>query len=82
MVTATVKVMVPPSPGVPRGAAWAGAAGAALARVGRWMWRALERVGESRARREMSSLAERYAHDPEIADALRNAMHRAAKSGD
>jgi hypothetical protein len=40
------------------------------------VWVALEKVGQARADREMAWLAVRHAHNPELAQALRNAMHR------
>lgn len=75
-------VLVPPSVGEPRGAAWAAEIAVRLSRVGRKAWLALEAVGRARARRELRDLAERHAHKPEFARSLRDAMHHAAMSRD
>jgi hypothetical protein len=76
------KVLVPPSVAAPRGAQWASALAVGLTRLGRRVWRALEGVGQARAARELRALAERHAHQPELAQTLRDAMHRAAMHRD
>ena len=81
MSTTTIrfaKVHVPPPVATPRGAEWASALASAMARLGHRVWRALERVGQARAQRELRGLAERYADRPELAATLRDAMNRAA----
>lgn len=75
-------VLAPPRVAEPRGAAWAAGLAVGLARLGRTPWLALEALGRSRARRELRDLADRHAHDPEFAQALRAAMHQAAMHRD
>ena len=85
MSTTTIriaKVHVPPPVATPRGAEWASALLSAAARLGRRVWRALERVGQARAERELRGLAERHTDRPEFAAALRDSMNRAAMQRD
>jgi len=70
-----VKVLVPPPVAIPRGAEWAASLVCGLARLGRSLWRELEKVGQARAEREL----QRLARQPEFARMLRDAMHPAAK---
>jgi len=76
------KVLVTPPMAVPRGAEWASALASKLVQAGRTVWRGLEKVGQARANRELQRLAVQYAHRPEFALALRDAMHRAAMHRD
>jgi hypothetical protein len=75
-------VLVPPRAAEPRGASWAADIAVGLGRIGRKVWLALEAVGRSRARRELRGLVERHAHQPEFAQALRDAMNHAAMHRD
>jgi len=72
------KVFVPAPFAMPGDAEWASRLATRMADIGHAAWRALEDIGESRARRELHILAERYAHHPEFAQTLRDAMPRAA----
>ena len=82
MSTQIVKVMVPPVVAMPRGAVWASRLAAMLSGLGSKTWRALEVVGQSRARRELLRLARIHADRPEFARLLREASHRAVMSRD
>jgi hypothetical protein len=53
-----------------------------MVQIGHALWRGLEMVGQARANRELHRLAVQYAHQPEIAQTLRDAMHRAAMHRD
>ena len=79
MSSTFVKVLVPPPVGVPRGAQWASALASGCARFGLAVWRAFERIGQSRADRALRSMAGRHAHRPELADALHDAMPRPSR---
>ena len=51
--------------------------GAAVADIGRSIWRVLEAMGESRARGELQRMADTYARaQPELAAQLRSASRR------
>lgn len=76
------KVLVPPPVPVPRGAQWASRLAVGLTRFGRRVWQALEGVGQARAARELRALGERRAHQPDLAQTLREAMHRATMHRD
>lgn len=78
----SAKVMVPPLAAMPRGSRWASSLVVGLTDASRRVWQALERVGQARAQRELRSLAERHAGQPELAQTFRDAMHRAAMHRD
>jgi hypothetical protein len=70
------KVFVPLPTVAPRGAEWVSELATKAARMGRKLWAALEKLGQERAQRELDWLAIRHAHNPELAQALRDAMNR------
>ncbi len=76
------KILVPPPVALPRGAEWVPALVARLARIGHALWRFFETVGQARAERALHRLSVQYAHQPELAQSLRDAMHRAAMHRD
>lgn len=76
------KVLVTRPIAAPRGAEWASALATSVVQIGHALWRGLEMVGQARANRELQRLAVQYAHQPEIAQTLRDAMHRAAMHRD
>jgi hypothetical protein len=76
------KVLVPPPVAVSRGAERASAVADKLARFAQAVWRRLEAAGQARADRELRRLASQYAHQPEFARTLRDAMHRSAMHRD
>lgn len=82
MSSQTAQVMVPPPVATPRGAASVSRLFEMLLCLGNKTWRALEGVGQSRARRELLMLAERHADQPDFARQLREAAHRAVMSRD
>ena len=69
------KVLVPPPVSFPRGADWVAELTVALSRVARSVWSQIEVAGHARADSELRRLAVRYAHQPELARMLREAMH-------
>jgi len=74
MSTQTIRVVVPAPVARPRGARRAAALAVWLLRLGRSIWRTLERAGQRRAAREL--LAQAAWHepfDPELARRLREA---------
>jgi hypothetical protein len=75
-------VLVPPPVTIPRGAVWAPALVNWLVRAGRAAWREMEAAGQARANGALQQLAVRYAHQPELAQSLRDAMHRSAMHRD
>lgn len=76
------KVLVPPPVAPPRGAEWASALVAGMARAGRRVWLALESSGQARAQRALRGLAARHADQRALAAKLRDAMNRAAMHRD
>jgi hypothetical protein len=76
------KFLVPPPVAAPRGAEWASAAADKLARFAHAVWRGLEAAAQARADRELRRLASQYAHQPEFAKTMRDAMHRSALQRD
>jgi hypothetical protein len=82
MPSQIAEVMVPPPVATPRGAAWASRLFETLLRLGNKTWRAMEIVGQARARRELLLLAERHADRPDFARQLRQAARRGAMSRD
>lgn len=73
----STKLLVPPRAAQPQGAVWAPALLAGLTRTGRAVWRELEAIGQARANRELQRMAQQYAYDPVISQALANAMRNA-----
>ena len=74
MSTQAIRVVVPAPVARPRGARWAAASAVWLSRVGRSIWRALERAGQQRAARELLARAAWHEpFDPELARRLREA---------
>jgi hypothetical protein len=82
MSTQTIKVMVPPTVAQPRAAVWPTQLLEALSSLGGGIWRALESMGQRRARNELLRLAEVHAGRPEFAQQLRDAAHRAIRRAD
>jgi hypothetical protein len=82
MPSQAAQVMVPPPVATPRGAAWASRLFEMLLHLGNRTWQVMEAVGQARARRELLSLAERHADQPDFARQLREAAHRAVMSRD
>lgn len=74
----TVKVLVPPPVPTPRGAQWASALVAVLARFGRSVSAELEAAGYRRAQSELERLGLQYPQLSDRAEALRAAMQRDA----
>ena len=81
MSVQSARFLVPPLVAEPRGAVWAPAVLAWLARTGRALWRALEAIGQARANGELQRMARLYAHRPEFAAALRNAQRTDGRRG-
>jgi hypothetical protein len=82
MSTHVSKVFVPASVSMHHGASLPSELFASLKRAGRAVWREFEAIGNARAEPELARLAVRYAHEPELAQAFRDAMHRAAMHRD
>lgn len=79
MSVQSIKVMVPPPAARPRD--WAPALLAGLARIGRAVWQGLEAAGQARANSELERLAQQHAHNPQLAQSLRDAMRRDSRHG-
>lgn len=77
MSVQSAKFLVPPRAALPRSADWAPVLLARLTRTGRAVWRELEAIGQARANRELQRMAQQYAHDPQVAQALLNAIRPA-----
>ena len=80
MSVQSVKFNFPSSMARARGADWAPVLLGWLARTGRSVWPGVEAIGQARANGELARLARQYSHNPELAQAFRNAMRPEARA--
>ena len=80
MSVQSAKFFATPSAAQPRGAVQAPVLLVWLSRAGRRVWRELEAMGQARANGELRRMAQQYAHDPQVAQALLDAIRPPSES--
>ena len=80
MSVQSAKFFATPSAAQPRSAVRSPVVLVWLTRAGRWVWRELEAMGQARANGELRRMAQQYAHDPQVAQALLDAIRPPGQS--